>query len=476
MNSIRMLLVLMVIFAGRLPVSAQEITHAASQQVAAQKNKQEEDTTTLLHAFKNGSFHGHFRYFFMLTDNERGLTDYYANAAGGGIKYETARFHGFSFGLSGFFIFNTGSSNFAKPDTTTGQYNRYEIALFDIEDPNNKKDINRLEEFHLTYNYRNSRIIFGRQLLNTPFINLQDGRMRPTIAEGIWMESAPSKKIKLEGGWLYALSPRGTTRWYSTAKSIGVYSQGVNADGSKSDYANNLGSRGVFIIGGHYAAGNQIRLQAWNVFAENIFNTAMLQADFTASLKNNQFFFAAAQVIRQDAVHDGGNNNAAKAYFEKGGKSISFGLKAGWKNKLWEASINYNRITSIGRYLMPREWGKEPFFTFLQRERNEGFGDVHALMARIDRSLPEQRIKISLAAGYYRMPDIKNYRLNKYGLPSYCHINSDIHYTFAGKLKGLEAQVLLTAKVKEGATYGDKKYEFNKVNMVQYNFILNYHF
>jgi hypothetical protein len=27
---------------------------------------------------KNGNFSGHFRYFFMGTDNETGLTDYYA--------------------------------------------------------------------------------------------------------------------------------------------------------------------------------------------------------------------------------------------------------------------------------------------------------------------------------------------------------------------------------------------------------------
>ncbi len=230
------------------------------------------------------------------------------------------------------------------------------------------------------------------------------------------------------------------------------------------------------MIGGRYAAGNHIRLQAWNLLTENIFNTAMLQADFTAGLKNDRSIFAAAQVIRQDAVNNGGNNDAAKAYFEKGGKSISFGLKAGCKNKLWEASINYNRITSAGRYLMPREWGREPFFTFMQRERNEGFGDVHALMARIDRNFRAQRLKISLATGYYQMPDIKNYRLNKYGLPSYWHINGDMHYTFAGKLKGLEAQLLITAKLKEGETYGNKRYEFNKVNMVQYNCILNYHF
>ena len=146
------------------------------------------DTTSLLSAFKRGHVNGHFRYFFMSTQNKKGLTDYYANAAGGGLRYETAKFHGFQFAVSGFYSFNIGSSNLGKPDSVTGQFNRYETALFDVEDPYNKNDIDRLEEFYLKYNYKNSSIVFGKQLINTPFINLQDGRMRPTGVEGVWLD------------------------------------------------------------------------------------------------------------------------------------------------------------------------------------------------------------------------------------------------------------------------------------------------
>lgn len=440
------------------------------------KQVQTEDTTSLLSAFKRGHFNGHFRYFFMSTQNQKGLTDYYANAAGGGIRYETAKFHGFQFAVSGFYTFNIGSSNLGKTDTTTGQMNRYEIALFDVENPYNKKDIDRLEEFYIKYNYKKSSIIFGRQLINTPFINLQDGRMRPTGVEGVWFETNEVKKLKLEGGWLYAISPRGTTKWFDVAESIGVYSGGVNSDGSKSQYAGNLKSKGIFLVGSHLELSKNITLHGWNVFTGNIFNTAMLQTDFSFSLKNNNTIFAAAQFVRQDAVNKGGNADPDKTYFEKGGKAITFGAKAGWKNKQWEASINYNRITADGRYLMPREWSREPFFTFMPRERNEGFGDVHAVMTKVNYNIPIARIKTSLAAGYYKLPDVKNYRLNKYGVPSYTQVNADIRYAFNKVLKGLEAQLLVVGKLKEGETYNNNKFEFNKVNMVLYNFVLNYHF
>ncbi len=125
---------------------------------------------------------------------------------------------------------------------------------------------------------------------------------------------------------------------------------------------------------------------------------------------------------------------------------------------------------------MPREWGRDPFFTFLPRERNEGFGDVHAFMGKVNYHFPKARIKTSLAAGYYHLPDVKNYRLNKYGLPSYTQVNADIRYSFNKLLKGLEAQVLVAGKFNQGETYNNKNYVFNKVNMAQYNFVLNYHF
>lgn len=442
------------------------------------KGKQVEtvDTTSLLSAFKRGHFNGHFRYFFMATDNKTGLSDYYAHAAGGGIRFETARFHGFQFAVSGFYIFNVGSYDLGKPDTVTGQSSRYEIALFDVENPYNKKDINRLEEFNLNYHFKNFSITAGRQLLNTPFINLQDGRMRPTGAEGIWLAYNDAKKVQAEGGLLYAFSPRGTTQWYDAGRSLGVYPGGVNVDGTKSLYSTNINSKAVALIGLQAKAGKNLTLQVWDVYTDNVFNTAMLQADLLIPQKDHSSFFAAAQFIRQDAVNKGGNTDPAKTYFVKGDKSISFGAKAGWKNKIWGASINYNRITAHGRYLMPREWGREPFFTFLPRERNEGFGDVHALMGKVNFNSSKTRINTSLAAGYYQLPDVKNYRLNKYGLPSYLQVNADLRYSFTGFVKGLETQLLVVWKKNAGELYKDRRYEFNKVNLLQYNLVINYYF
>lgn len=438
--------------------------------------KEQGDTLSLLHAFKKGQVHGQFRYFFMATDNASGLKDYYANAAGGGIKYETAPFKKIQLGVSVSFAFNIGSSDLAMPDAKTNQLNRYEIGLFDIEDPNNKKDINRLEELYIKYNFKKSNLIFGKQLLNTPFINLQDGRMRTTEVVGLWAEINDIKKIKLEIGYLYGISPRSTVKWYKVGESVGIYPTGVNSDGSKSGYRDNLESNGILMTGITNELNKNLKLQLWELYADNLFNNVMLQADYQYLLTKNSSLIAAIQVIQQDAINDGGNEDAAKTYFEKAGKAWTMGSRIGWKNKNWETTLNYTRITAHGRYLVPREWGRDPFFTFLPRERNEGLGDVHAIMGKVNYKIPSIRFTTSAAFGHYNLPDVTNFALNKYGLPSYNQLNIDARYKFGGVLSGLETQLLYVYKDKTGNSYDNDKYVINKVDISLWNMVINYRF
>lgn len=434
------------------------------------------DSSSLLHAFKSGTVHGHFRYFAMHTNNEAGLTDYAAQAIGGGIRYETAPYKGFQFAVSGFYFFNIGSSDLSKPDPTTGQLNRYEIGLFDIEDPHNHKDMDRLEELYLKYNFKRGHLSFGRQLINTPLINLQDGRMRPTGVEGIWFDWNRWKNWRIEGGFIYSISPRSTTKWYSVAESIGIYPTGVDVNGTPSAYKHQLKSAGVGIIGVHYKK-NRWTVQAWDYYADNLFNTAFVQVDWKKQIGTGSWSWAnGIQGIRQDVVGDGGNEQPQYRYMPSGNAAMTFGAKIGIQSDRWKISLNYNRITSDGMFLNPREWGREPFYTFMPRERNEGVGNVNALVARVDRKWAKSGITSQVAAGYFQLPDVKDFRLNKYGLPSYYQFNLDTKYAFKKTLKGLEAHLLLVFKVKAGETYDNPKFVFNKVNMGLLNFVLNYHF
>jgi hypothetical protein len=153
-----------------------------------------------------------------------------------------------------------------------------------------------------------------------------------------------------------------------------------------------------------------------------------------------------------------------------------FSTKLGWENNQWKTSLNYTRITGEGRYLMPREWGRDPFFTFMPRERNEGLGDVQAFVGKLSYVTPNLPIKASLSYGLFKLPDVKQVALNKYGLPSYNQLNLDINYEFEGFLEGLEIQALYVHKSNQGETYENEKYIINKVNLSNYNLVLNFHF
>lgn len=434
------------------------------------------DSNSILGAFKNGKVQGHFRYFFSATDNDQGLTDYFANAGGGGLRFETAKYKGFQFGISGFYIFNLGSSDLSIPDASTMQFNRYELGLFDVQDSKNKNQIDRLEELYLKYSFKKTSVEFGKILINTPLINLQDGRMRPTGVEGLWIESNDIHKLKIEAGFLFAFSPRSTTEWYRGGESIGVYSSGVNSKGQKSDYAGNVESKGVGVAGLKYNLTAGIKLQLWEYYIENVLNTGLLQIDYEKEMKNKIIFLGSLQAIQQNTLHNGGNDDPSKQYAENNSNAFTFGARAGLKNQQHDLSLNYNRITNSGRYLFPREWGRDPFFTFMPRERNEGLGNAHAAVVKYTRSFPKQKLKTGIAGGYYWLPDVQDFRNNKYGMPSYSQINADIRYSFGGILKGLEAQMLVVGKFNQGKVYGNEKYLFNKVNMQLYNLILNYRF
>jgi hypothetical protein len=300
--------------------------------------------------------------------------------------------------------------------------------------------------------------------------------MRPTEVEGLWTEIKEIKNTKIETGILYGISPRSTVEWYNVGESIGLYPSGINSDGSKSGYAGNVESKCIGLLGVTHQLHKNISIKFWNVWVQNVFNTTMLQADYNFILENKSKLVAGAQYIYQHGINDGGNEDPAKTYFSKDGKAQTFGAKLGWEDQRWQTSINYNRITKDGRYLMPREWGRDPFYTFLPRERNEGLGDVNAWTMKAGFNIPKTNLKTQIGFGYFDLPEVTNYALNKYGLPSYTQLNMEMRYEFKGFLEGLESQLLYVYKGRSGNTYGNDKYVINKVNMSNWNLVLNYHF
>lgn len=432
------------------------------------------DSVCLKDCLVQAHWEAHTRTFVMSTINEGALKDDYVIGSGAGIGVLTKPLYGFQAGVSGFFMYNLASSKIQELDNLTNSANRYEIGLFDIEDRSNKNDLDRLEELYLKYTLSKSSLTVGKMNINTPFLNPQDGRMRPNVEEGIWLSIKESDKIGFNGGWITGISPRSTVKWFSLANSVGVFPAGVNPDGSKSDYYKNIvGSSGMAIANIYFNPSRNVKINLWNGFLENVMNTALVEVNVEQQ-KEKMKFYEGLIYIHQDAINNGGNVVQSKTYINKGTQSNAISAQLGVKNKKINTNLNYTHITGDGRYLMPREWGRENFYTFLQRERNEGLGNVNAFMTKTTLTIFNNKLKTSIGYGYYQLPDVKNFRLNKYGMPSYHQINFDAIYSFQKALKGLELKFLVAYKINEGETYNNLKYVYNKVNMINFNFILDF--
>ncbi|SFW86802.1 OprD family outer membrane porin [Chitinophaga sancti] len=433
-----------------------------------------EDTSSLFRAFRKGTLHGHLRNIMMVTNNASGLTNYRADAIGGHILYETDSFHGFRFSAGMHFSYRLFSSGLTTPDPATNVLSRYESTLFDISNMDARNKVMLLSVLNVSYQYKSGKITFGRQLLNTPFVNTQDNRMQPTSVEGIYT-TINKNKWKIETGWLYRIAPRGTLHWYGIGASLGKYPQGTNNDGAKGNYLNNVQSHGIGLLGIHFLPKEYVHFQLWEQYSENLFNTLLLQADYKIPAANHTWI-TGIQLIQQQVVHQGGNAETSKTYFNPSDHVHIIGVRAGWENDRGQVLVNYTRITGSGRFTMPREWGTEPLFTFLSRERNEGAGNVNAATITAMWSFFNKHLVLDAGYGRYLMPDVKQYVLNKYGVPSYDHYKLGINYWGSGWMSNMKIAALMIYKGEKGADYNNLRYVINKVDLTHFACVINYIF
>ena len=431
---------------------------------------------TLAEAFGRGHWHGRVRNYFMATLNRDNLPNYYANGLGAGVRFETAPMHGFQLGAGGFFWANLASSDLVTPDAVNQAVSRYEVGLFDVTDPGRRQLTGRPEELYVRYLFRHSAATFGRQLLSTPLLNPYDGRLSPAYAQGLWLEISELPRTTLTAGWLTNLSPRSTSAWYSAANSIGVYPSGVSETGQRSAYAGNLRSRGLGVLAVSRQLGLRTRAQVWNYYADNLFNTVFTEITTGRAAGAGQLTLG-GQYLYQRTMGTGGNPDPRLTYSAPGREAHALSARLGYQRGPWSLSANYTRITRAGRFLFPREWGREPFYTFLPREREEGAGGLDAAVLLASRTFAQvPGLKAEVGYGHYYLPDVRNFALNKYGMPSYHQLNASVSYPFRGGATGLKALLLYVYKGALGNTLGEARYVVNKVDMHLLNAVLNYAF
>lgn len=443
-----------------------------------------------------GKLQGQIRSFTMSEDYQEPLHDYEATAVGGKLLYETPQWGNFQGSLGVYttrFMKDNISSDNVEP-LASNKNSRYVVGLVDSTDYD-ASGVTNIGEAYVRYSYEKNSITVGRMKIDTPFVNPQDGRMIPTFEQGLWGTSSRMSGWSVQAGYINAFWNRNTPEWKSVEDSLGYgYEMGKSSlDATvEGNYLNNTSSNGLFVGNIRYEPKNGWRFDLWDYYLENIFNLGYVEAQYRHPLGAAELSYG-LQYINQRQSGDGGNGednlnptNAlkAKSYMQEGEKSTTYGVKTAVKYQNSKLTFAYNQTTDEGRFLFPREWGKEPLFTFQKRERSEGSGNCHAWLATLEHNFEEEGMSaLDVMAGYgeYTKTDPKEWKYNKYGTPSYAQWNIDVFFRFGGVLKGLKAEYLLARKVARGATYqvpgaSEYNYIFRKNGMTQHNFILNYDF
>lgn len=422
---------------------------------------------------KSGTFEFHWRSFLMSTINQGDLLDYVALSTGAGLGYRSPKYKGLHVAFSGFFVFNLLEHNVGLPDPITQNYNRYEITLFDMNDFENKRDLDRLEELFLACDYKKMQLKIGRIKFNSPLLNEQDNRMRPNIFSGVTVKYA-WRNFSFDAAAFHAMTIRGTVDWFTTQNSFGVYPFGRNPFGESSDYKGNIQSRGIAVVGlDHKSHG--FHSQVWQYFADNVFSTTFAQSEWLKTNKNVKIKFG-VQGFWQQAMNHGGNENQYITYTLQDEKTWGAGAQIQLTKKTHAFSLNNLHISNSGRFLFPREWGREQFFASLPRERFEGNGAVNAYTIKYHCALPKRHLVVDVGMSKVQLQDIQNPLLNKYGMPSYYHFSVGLDYSLSGYFEGLHLRFLTVNKWSQNKSSVPDSYRINRVDLWHFNLVMDYLF
>jgi hypothetical protein len=424
-----------------------------------------------------GQFSGHYRQYFMATVNSGDLKDYYALTGGLGMGYRSKVWKGFQLEISQFYIFNIFSNDLSVPDPKSGIASRYELGNYDVERPEKRNNLFRSERLNVSYLLNKTKFIFGRQMLISPFINPQDGRMRPTMQEGILVTSKELNHFTFQSGWFYKISPRSSMEWHNAGYSIGVYAAGVDILGNPSAYKHQIKSKGVLVNSIQYSPLKYVNISIWNYYLENVLQTTFGQAELSLPISKNDNYSLVfgVQSVYQSSLGNGGNEDPLKSYIPAGSKSFVWSTRTGIEHARWKLSINYTRIVKGDRFLMPREWGVDPFYTFIPRERIEGNADTRAMAVKSEWN-PQSNTSAGMMAGWVKMPEVLDYRQNKYQMPSYIHLAFFVKYSFKKEWEGLQIHLLYVYKKSVDPDSFEPRFVMNKVDMSNINGIVNYTF
>jgi len=423
-----------------------------------------------------GHIHGHLRNYFMATVHPNALTDYWSNATGGSIQYRSAIWKGFQFGVKGIFTYQTLSADLQRVDSIAGKSARWESELYDVNRPGEKHDLDRLEELFVRFHYRpKSFVEYGKIDINEgPLLLRRDGRMKPFVFQGLWGQHQFKDESILKYGWIHRVSPRGMTDWFSFEEAIGLNNNGRQPDGGQATYHRKAPTRGLIAIGINQFTFKKVKLSLWNYHLDKLTHTTWLEAKF----QWKSFLFEGQYVSQVAAPHQE-SLPYSERYYQPDETAQVLAFRSGMKLGGLKLSAAYLHAFDTGRFLFPRELGRERFFVSQPRSWLDGLGATQVVVLRA-RFNPlkswASNLSTDLSLSYSDLPERENTRFNKYQRSSFYQVTVRGSYHFPKAFKGVELVFLYVGKFDSGEDSPPLAASFYRTNLHHFNFITNINF
>ncbi|MBK6263550.1 OprD family outer membrane porin [Marivirga sp. S37H4] len=313
--------------------------------------------------FQKGHTSGIIRANMMHTLRPKAETYNGALALGGRLYYHTSYWKGLKLGVGGLFTYNVASTNLASNNYMFAP--KWERQLFDLQDPVNKHDLDRLEELFVKYRHKDSYIKLGKMLVETPFVNPQDSRMKPSAFQGLWIDWNEGHRLELNGGIFNKVSPRSTTEWIGISESIGLYERYQKGDTSSPIHEN----INLWILGAHYKINSNMNYHNWQYYISQFSYVNFNQLEWRKS---------PIQIGIQYVFQKGLDK---RQLFSKMPAKQNTSIMSGqvkWIAPKWQISYNITQGLSDTPFIFSKEWGNDPFYTYISRHRIEGLNGVNS--------------------------------------------------------------------------------------------------
>ncbi|WP_236970886.1 hypothetical protein [Membranihabitans marinus] len=236
-------------------------------------------------------------------------------------------------------------------------------------------------------------------------MNSSDGRMISFAFSGGWLHHSTSGWV-FDGAWINKVSPRSMTEWFTIKEAIGLIDKGYQPNGHITEIANHHSSSGIGLA--HVGKKeNHWNIDLWNIYLDKTINTSYFRLEYM----KNKWQYGLIYTFQSPLLYQEGLNYDNR-YIQPDEKGRVLSLMGQYCVHNTSIQIAYSRAFNSGRFLFPKELGRDQFYTSMSRSRLNGLGDIHVFKTGLEHGW--KNLIVNLDAATLLGTDMKNLKYNKY--------------------------------------------------------------